>query len=170
MTQTQKPAGDELVRIFHTGKGHGPMSTASGDLLPGQSLEVPEALAAKLTAAYKHVKLAKDVIPGGFDPKVARENAMLKAEIDKLTAALGVAKEEDSKELVELRAQFDKAWADLLAEKTALEGKLVDAEKAKLEAVPADVAALKAALAEFLGAGSKKDLEGLQAKHKDILA
>lgn len=57
-------AEKDTIRIFHAGKEEGPMHTAAGILKPGESLEVPKALGEKLIAAYKHVKLAADVIPG----------------------------------------------------------------------------------------------------------
>lgn len=99
MTTQAPPAAAAVptVLIFHTGKGNGPMETAAGVLRPGASLEVPEPLAEKLCAAYKHIKLAKDVIPGGAaDPRIAAENAMLKAEIAKLTKQLEDAPKGDA--------------------------------------------------------------------------
>jgi regulator of replication initiation timing len=86
-TPSAAPAAEaeKLVRIFHTGRGHGPMHTAKGVLTAGAWLDVPEALAEKLTRVYKHVRLAKDVIPGGLpDPKLVAENEALKLEIAKL--------------------------------------------------------------------------------------
>lgn len=73
----------DTVRIFHSGKDHGPMNTAAGVLKPGESLPVPKALAEKLTAAYPHIKLASDIIPGSGEAE---------AESKKLKAELGEAK------------------------------------------------------------------------------
>ena len=127
---------EESVLIFHTGKGHGPMSTAAGDLLPGQSLDVPAALAARLTGAYAHIKLAKDVIPGGgADKRTLAENVALKAEIAALAKKL-----ED---------------AAAAAPTPAAAGERI----AKLEDI----------VRAFLAAGSKKDMEALQAEHADAV-
>ncbi len=112
--QQEAPEGG-MTTIFHTGKGHGPMVTKFGTITPGASLQVPAELAAKLCAAYRHIKLAKDVIPGiTADPKVAEENAKLKAEIERLAKELEGAKGEGktaldaaSKEKETLLAQIE---------------------------------------------------------------
>lgn len=152
---TEAPAAEaeKTILIFHTGKGNGPMSTSSGPLLPGQSLEVPESLAAKLTAAYKHIKYAKDIIPGGGqDPRIARENAMLKKEIERL-----------GKELGDINEQGPKAIEAAKAEGAAEGAKALEEANAK-------IADLQARLKDFLEAKDKKGLEALQEKHAEAVA
>ncbi|MES2155474.1 MAG: hypothetical protein V4510_10100 [bacterium] len=138
------PVAPETVKLFHTGKGFGPMSTSAGWLRPGESIDAPVALAEKLCRAYKHIRLAKDVIPGS-DPRAVAENVKLKAEVEKLT-----------KQLEEVKGDGTKAIADL-------EQKLALADAG-------DKAALQGVVRDFLAADSKKALEALQEKHKDIVA
>lgn len=170
---TAKPAlaaDVKLVRIFHTGDAHGPLNTAHGQLRPGQSLSVPEDLAKRLTNAYSHVKLAADVIPGaGGDP--AAEKA-LAAKLAGAQAEMGKAKEAID-ELVKLK---DAAIKDAKAAKDELAKANERAELAEQalaaatpEALAATLGGLQQVVREFLGAGSKKDLEVLQAKHKDAV-
>lgn len=122
--EKQAAPAAEKVLIFHIGKGHGPMETADGILRPGASLEVSEALAAKLTGAYKHVKLAKDVIPGGAaDPKVAAENVALKAEIAKLAKQLEDLKSKDVKAEAPAAAEPQPEAAAAVAEAPAKKAK-----------------------------------------------
>lgn len=94
-TEKTAPAAEEKkVLIFHTGKGHGPMDTGHGIIAPGTTLKVPEHCSKKLCAAYRHIKLASDIVPEGVtDPKLEAENAKLKAEIKRLEALL---KEKDA--------------------------------------------------------------------------
>ncbi len=149
-TPPSKELADKVL-IYHTGASHGPLDTSAGRLAPGQSLAVPAALAEKLLQAYPHIKRASDLLGGG--PKAAAlaadEKAKLEATIEQL--------KKDGTAAIEKAEQGEKA---------ALE-KVAELEKAAAEAVPADVSALHGVIREFLAAGSKKDLEALQEKHKD---
>ncbi len=158
--ETQAAPSGKSVLIFHTGKGFGPMKTAAGPLLPGTSLEVPEELAAKLTRVYKHIKLASDIIPGGAaDPRVAQENAMLKAELEKLSKQLADVNENGPKAIKAAQDEADAAKAEAL-----------EANRKLNLAEAGDKVVLQGVVREFLEADSKKALEALQEKHKDIVA
>lgn len=91
------PKDDKEVLIYHTGDAHGPMETAAGRLRPGQSLSVPKALADKLIAAYPHIRLTSDLVPGGA--KAAAKAAEEKAKLEKVN-------EELAKENAELKAKL----------------------------------------------------------------
>lgn len=114
MTDTLTKAEKEVSIINH---GAGPMHTAKGVLNPGQSLSVPESLAKKLTGAYRHIRLASDIIPGQKDAEAAAaEAAALKAQIKELEGKL---------------EGNEKAAAGRIAELTDLLGKFAGAENKK---------------------------------------
>lgn len=141
---SDEKAKEEMVQIFHTGKGYGPLQTAVGVLTPGASMPCPSELAEKLVGAYKHVRYAKDIVPGGgaADPAIAAERDALKKQVAVLEKQLG-----------EINEQGPKAVAAAEA-----------AEKAALE----KVADLTARLQEFLQA-DKKSLDALKEKHADAV-
>jgi hypothetical protein len=59
-------------------------TTSRGDLLPGQSLEVPESEAKRL-CGYKHIVLASSVVPSsGKAEDLKAENMLLKRKIEQL--------------------------------------------------------------------------------------
>jgi hypothetical protein len=80
---------EEMVDIFHVGKGHGPLHIDGGVLNANTSMKVRADIAKKLCGAYHFVKLVSDIVPGGVvDPKLVKENALLKAEIARLEGLL----------------------------------------------------------------------------------
>lgn len=162
---------EKMITLYHTGSAHGPIDTAAGRLAPGLSLPVPEALAERLLVAYPFIKRTSDLVPGG-----AKEAAASKAEKTKLEGGLAKAlsdlaasNEAKAKLEADAKASIEECDKQRLA---ALERANL-AEEALAKAAPADFAAalgdLQAIVREFLAAGSKKDLEALQAKHKDAV-
>lgn len=147
---------EKLVSLFHTGTV-GPVDTKHGRLNPGQTLDVPEEVAVRLTRAYPHVKRAADILPGSKGPSSAQA-----ADKAKLEAELAAA----NKKIEEQRADGAKLLEAAAAEKAALEAKIAELSGGP---APDGIAALQAALLEFQKASSKKDLEALQEKHKGLV-
>lgn len=138
MTEVADKPQEKLVSIIN--QGAGPMDTGHGRVLPGGSLEVPESLAKKLVGAYRHIKLASDIIPGQKDKEAAAaESASLK---EKIAA---------------LEAQISELQGD-------------DTNAKQIEALKAREADLVGRLQEFLDAKDKKSLEALQEKHAEAVA
>lgn len=130
------PAVEKQVLIFHTGEGYGPMETAGGRLIPGQSLSVPEKLAKTLVSAYRHVKYAADIIPGAQAAEMlSSEKAALLAQISALEGKItGIVADSEAK-VADLSARLK----DFLE---AGSKKDLDALKEKhADAVPAEVVA-----------------------------
>lgn len=100
---------EEKVLVFHSGQDHGPLQTACGVLYPGQSLLLPKFLADKLVGAYRHLKYASDIVPGGAKAAelAGAEKVKLQAQIKELEGKLansGIA-EKDAK-IAELSASL----------------------------------------------------------------
>lgn len=148
----------KMVSVFHKGESYGPLDTTAGRLAPQQSLKVPESLGKKLVGAYKHIIYTSDIVPESKkDEKAAAdEKAKLGASIKALEKELDEAKTEHTK----IVAELDKRETAIREEKK----KIAKADESAKESQ----GKLAAALDEFLKAGSKKDLDALQAKHKDI--
>lgn len=82
-----KEAAEKQVSIINQGRG--PLDTVGGMLNPGQSVDVPEEVALRLTRAYPHIKLASDVVPSAkANEAAAGEAAALRAENADLKAQL----------------------------------------------------------------------------------
>lgn len=159
MTKTQEPPKadaekkeEKQVLIHHKGEGYGPMDTAHGRLSAGQTLLVPASIAKKLVAAYRHVQLASDIIPGGAKAAgdAATEKSALQAQVKKLEASL---------------VDSNTSEKSALEKVAALEAEL---EEVKIGHKGAEdkVNGLILVVREFLAADSKKALEALQEKHK----
>lgn len=166
---------EKTITLYHTGSAHGPIDTAAGRLAPGLSLPVPEALAERLLVAYPFIKKTSDLVPGGAKAaakaaaKAEEATAKLEGGLSKALADLAAANEAKEALEAEANASIEECDKQRLA---ALERARL-AEEALAKAAPADFAAamgeLQAIVREFLNAGSKKDLEALQAKHKDAV-
>lgn len=133
------PQSEKMVLVFHSGEAHGPMDTAYGRLVPGQSLALPKSIADKLVGAYKHLKYASDIIPG-VGVKAAELAAGEKAKLEGLIKSLEA-------KLADVGADVDTRVSAAVSEKQE------------------EIAKLKQALDEFLQAKDKKALEALQDKH-----
>ena len=147
-------APEEQVTLVNTGKAKYQILPGI-DLLPnsGNTVAVAKPLAEKLRRAYPAIKNVADVFSKTFDiDGLKRANAALEAKAQALEKALGLSDDEK------------KALRDKVAE---LEGKIASAVDAP--ALEAQVKDLQGRLAEFLGAGSKKELDALQEKHADAV-
>ena len=160
MTDTKK---EGTVRMFHTGGIYGPLDTEYGRLSPGGSLKVSPELAKKFTRAYKHVKLASDVIPAEKDSEATGD---AKKDAEKI-AALTKDVEELDKRGEKMGEKFgediEKKDASLKDRDEKIE--LLFSELNDLRGSHKDARAL---IGEFLKVSDKK-LKDLQKKHADVL-
>ena len=158
MTETKKE--EKKVRIFHTGGIYGPLDTGNGRLEPGRYLDVKPELSKKLVGAYKHVKLASDVIPGAKSGGSSKESDKKVEALTKEVDDLNKRGEEMGERFGEVVEKNDAALKDIGEKCKALDALYAQSEKNKK--------GLEGVLAEFLKVSDKK-LKDLQKKHANVL-
>lgn len=109
---------EKMVAVIN--QGAGPMDTAHGKIMPGGALSLPESLAKKIVGAYRHIKLASDVVPGaGEGVALAAEKAKLQAQVKELEAKLKGADEQAAAVVKDLLGAENKKDLDVLKAKYA---------------------------------------------------